>query len=147
MNVGDVDIERQELFVRRGKGDIQRRIPVTDVVWTELLAYLQERGGKRGALFRTNTKNCRIDAHTVRRVVRDAVIRAGLGEGITAKTLRHTFATHLMDAGVDVGIIASLMGHRSPRETGVYLHALENHKKEAIQHIMMDKDREEGTEE
>jgi len=39
------------------------------------------------------------------------------------KTLRHTFASHLSQRGVDIGVIAKLMGHRSPRETSVYLHA------------------------
>jgi integrase/recombinase XerD len=56
--------------------------------------------------------------------VRRAADRAGLSGEITPKVLRHSFATHLMDQGVDLAIIASLMGHRSPQETGVYLHVL-----------------------
>jgi site-specific recombinase XerD len=80
-------------------------------------------------------KKRRINTHTVRKVVRDAVVRAGLSEDITAKTLRHSFATHLMDAGVDIAVIASLMGHKGPSETGVYLHALEKNKQVAIDRI------------
>ena len=135
LNVGDIDHEMQDIYVRKGKGDIQRRIPVPDGVWTELLAYLRDRSGTQGALFKSEATNCRITVRGIQLVVRDAVIRAGLAPDITPKTLRHTFATHLMDAGVDVGIISSLMGHKSPRETGVYLHALEKGKKAAIKNL------------
>jgi site-specific recombinase XerD len=132
LSVQDIDMETREVYVRRGKGGIQRRIPVPDAVWTELLAYLRERGGKQGPLFRTESKKLRISTNDVRAVVRAAVIRAGLSGDITAKTLRHSFATHLMDAGVDLSVISSLMGHKGPTETGVYLHALDKAKQSGI---------------
>ena len=65
-------------------------------------------------------------------VVEDAAARAGLAPGVTPRTLRHSFATHLMDRGVDLAVIASLMGHRSPSETGVYLHVLPARPREAV---------------
>jgi site-specific recombinase XerD len=98
----------------------------------ELLAYLLERGGVRGPLLRTSVKRCRLGTHVVCRVVREAAVRAELGERVTPRTLRHSYATHLMDRGVDLAIIASLMGHRSPAETGVYLHALESQPQDAV---------------
>jgi integrase/recombinase XerD len=58
-----------------------------------------------------------------------------LDAGVTPKVLRHSFATHLMDRGVDLAVIASLMGHRSPQETGVYLHVLEQNMEEAVQRL------------
>ena len=51
---------------------------------------------------------------------------------MTARTLRHSFAMHLMDRGVDLAVIASLMGHRSPAETGVYLHVLPQRREAAV---------------
>ena len=66
-----------------------------------------------------------------------AAARAGLRSGVTAKTLRHSFATHLMDRGVDLAIIASLMGHRSPQETGVYLHVLPHRPEAAVRTLPM----------
>ena len=98
-------------------------IPIPDALYTELLAYLLERG-KRGALFRTTAQGTTTATKDVCDIVRDAVRTRGLRADITARTLRHSFATHLMDRGVDLAIIASLMGHRSPQETGVYLHVL-----------------------
>jgi integrase/recombinase XerD len=123
LDVGDAVRERQELTVRLAKGDRPRVLPIPDGVYGELLGYLLDHG-KRGALFRTAHLGRRIRSADVCESVRAAVARAGLDSTVTARTLRHTFATHLMDRGVDLAVIASLMGHRSPQETGVYLHAL-----------------------
>ena len=132
LDVQDVDVERQEIVVRHGKGDRQRHIPVPSGVWPELLTQLHERKGKRGALFRTERKRVRISNKDVGVIVKAAAAHAQLPQAITAKTLRHSFATHLMDAGVDLAVISSLMGHRSPQETGVYLHVLGNKKEKAV---------------
>jgi site-specific recombinase XerD len=73
-----------------------------------------------------------LGASDVCTIVKDTVIRAGLRRDITPRTLRHSFATHLMDRGVDLAVIASLMGHRSPQETGVYLHVLPGRTEAAV---------------
>lgn len=133
LDYADVDLERQELVVRHGKGDRARRLPVPDAVWTVLLAFLAERKGRRGALLQTEKKQTRFASKDVCAVVQAAATKAGLTQLITAKTLRHSFATHLMDRGVDLAVIASLMGHRSAQETGVYLHALPGRREQAVQ--------------
>lgn len=133
LDISDVNIERQELFIRKGKGERQRHVPVPGGVWVELLAYLAEqRRGLRGPLFRTERHKHRLNVKTLGSIVKDAARRAGIAWHVTPKTLRHTFATHLMDRGVDVGVISMLMGHRSPGETGVYLHALPGRKEQAV---------------
>jgi integrase/recombinase XerD len=131
LDLADVDIERSELVVRHGKGDRARRIPVPEAVWTVLLAYLAERKGRRGALVLTFDKQVRIRAMEICEVVSAAGKRASL-EPLTPKMLRHSFATHLMDRGVDLAVIASLMGHRSAHETGVYLHRLPGRAEAAV---------------
>lgn len=133
LDVGDVDLERQELVVRHGKGDRARRLPVPEAVWTVLLAYLAERKSRRGALLRTLEKGARLASQDVCEVVSAAARRAGLPGAVTPKTLRHSFATHLMDRGVDLAVIASLMGHRSAQETGVYLHRLPGRAEAAVE--------------
>jgi integrase/recombinase XerD len=132
LDLADVDLERQELLVRQGKGDRARRIPVPEAVWLVVLAYLGERKGRRGALVRTFEKHVRLKADHICDVVTQAGRRAGLPLHLTPKMLRHSFATHLMDRGVDLGVIASLMGHRSARETGVYLHRLPGRAEAAV---------------
>jgi len=135
LNLEDVNRERQELTVWQGKGDRQRVVPIPAGVFTELLAYLLERGGKRGPLLRTPAKRCRLSAKVVCEVIRRAAERAGLEKLVTPKTLRHSYATHLMDRNVDLAVIASLMGHRGPQETGVYLHVLGDRPREAVDRL------------
>ena len=132
LNVQHICVERREVNVLTAKGDKPRTVPIPEAVFTELLAYLHERGGKRGPLFKTYVKKTRVRHQNVGHAVRQAAQRAGLSNDITPKTLRHSFATHLMDRGVNLGIIASLMGHRSPQETGVYLHVLPSRTERAV---------------
>lgn len=131
LDVADINRERHELVVRKGKGDRPRSIPIPDALYTELLAYLLEHG-RRGALLRTAARSRRIAHKDVCAIVTEAARRAGLRPAVTARTLRHSFATHLMDRGVSLAIIASLMGHRSPQETGVYLHVLPQRPEAAV---------------
>lgn len=136
LDVGDVVRERQELTVRHTKGDRPRVVPIPDGLYSELLGYLLDHG-KRGALFRTTHLARRIRSVDVCECVRAAAVRAGLDSSVTARTLRHTFATHLMDRGVDLAVIASLMGHRSPHETGVYLHSLPRRAESAVRTLKL----------
>lgn len=136
LDMSDVNIERQELMVRHGKGGRQRCLPVPGAVWSELLAYVLEEGRKRGALFRTPARHARMHQKEVGEIVKAASARAGIAGKTTPRTLRHTFGTHLMDAGVDVAVIASLMGHGSPAETGVYLHVLPGKPRQAVQALL-----------
>jgi integrase/recombinase XerD len=131
LNAGDIHRQRRELTVVKAKGDRPRTIPIPDGVFTELLAYLLERG-QRGALFRTIARRRRLRAVDVCELVSTAARRASLSDDITPKALRHSFATHLMDRGIDLAVIASLMGHRSPQETGVYLHVLPCRREAAV---------------
>jgi integrase/recombinase XerD len=132
LKIKDISIENQDVYIK-GKFDIERRIPVPDGVWLELLAYLQENQGKRGHLFLTDFKKAKLGIADVGNVLRKYVQVAELQGEITPKVLRHTFATHLIDEGVDIAVISSLMGHKSPAETSTYLHATEKNKVQAIQ--------------
>lgn len=136
LDASDINRERQELTVRQAKGDRPRCIPIPDGLYTELLAYLLEHG-QRGALLRTQARRKRITAKDVCQVITTQAVRAGLRQSVTARTLRHSFATHLMDRGVDLAVIASLMGHRSPQETGVYLHVLPQRPQAAVRALSM----------
>jgi len=138
LDVAHVNRERQELLIVKAKGDRPRAIPIPEALYTELLAYLLELG-KRGPLFRTSIRKRRLRAKDVCEIVTAAAARAGLRDDVTPRTLRHSFATHLMDRGVDLAIIASLMGHRSPQETGVYLHVLPGRPQAAVRKLPIKK--------
>lgn len=134
LNLDDVDVQRRELLVR-GKGDRDRMVPIPAGVFVELQSYMLEQKRRSGALLRTMFHRRRLDVKEVNDIVRLAASRAGLAHWVTAKALRHSYATHLMDRGVDIAIISSLMGHRSPRETGVYLHVLGDKPRQAVSRL------------
>jgi len=146
LRVQDVDTEHKQLQVH-GKGDRERAVPIPGGVLTELLAYLLERGWKRGPLLRQTGRRRPVGAHEVCDVVRRAAERAAIGWKVTPKTLRHSYATHLMDRGVGLAVIARLLGHRTPTETGVYLHALKHRKREAVDRLSRNQSHQEGAEE
>ncbi len=135
LNLSDVNTERREILVRRGKGDRQRSVPIPEGVYTSLLEYIMERGRQNGQLLYNKFFGKTIRHHYVCRVVQHARLRAGIEWKVTPRTLRHSYATHLMDRGVDIGVISMLMGHRSPAETGIYLHALKGRDRDAINRI------------
>lgn len=138
LNIQDIDRESWNLFIRQGKGDVQRVIPIPEGIHTDILHYLLARKAQRGALFKTEVKSKRIRIPDVSKIMKEAVARVGIKRKVTAKTLRHSYATHLMDQGVDIAVISSLMGHRGPAETGVYLHVLKDQPQDAVMKLEED---------
>jgi site-specific recombinase XerD len=85
-------------------------------------------------------RGARINSGDVGGIVKTISALAAIEGRVTPRTLRHTFGTHLMDAGVDLAVIASLMGHRSPTETGVYLHVLPGKPLAAVNTLFADEE-------
>jgi integrase/recombinase XerC len=116
------DVDRTERLVRVvGKGGKPRVVPFGAEAAAALEAYLAERGPAPGPLFR-NPRGGPLSARTVRERVRRRARAAGLARRVTPHTLRHTFATHLLDAGADLRLIQDLLGHRRLATTQRYTH-------------------------
>ena len=130
-------LDREDLsisggFVRVvGKGDKERLVPVGDVALEAIDAYLVERdrlsGGQtdedpgRQPLF-LSRRGRRLDRMAAWRVMRQAALRAGLSGRVTPHTLRHSFATHLLEGGADLRVVQELLGHASITTTQLYTH-------------------------
>lgn len=122
-------------FVRVvGKGDRERLVPVGDLALDALAAYLEERRlaggddetgepsvGRGRPLFRSR-RGRRLDRMSAWRVMRRAATTAGLGGRVTPHTLRHSFATHLLEGGADLRVVQELLGHASITTTQLYTH-------------------------
>jgi integrase/recombinase XerC len=110
-----------------GKGDKERLVPILDPLVDQILAYRDAisrqqicKSGEK-ALFLT-CKGVRVSRSKVYRVVQKALQEGGVQGKKSPHVLRHTFATHLMNAGADMREIQELMGHSSLQSTQVYTH-------------------------
>ena len=120
LDLEDVDLREGALRVL-GKGRKERMVPLGTKAIEALRAYLGAREGARGALFR-NRRGGRLTVRSLHRIVRDRARAAGLAGHVTPHTLRHTFATHLLDAGADLRLIQELLGHARLTTTQRYTH-------------------------
>jgi integrase/recombinase XerC len=119
----DVDaVDRAERTVRVvGKGRKERIVPYGDAAEQALGAWLRRRGGQPGPLF-VGARGGRLGVRAVHTLVRRAARAAGLTRRVSPHTLRHTFATHLLDGGADLRMIQELLGHSRLSTTQRYTH-------------------------
>jgi len=123
--VDDVDLSARSVPLS-GKGGKQRRVPLGSFAATALEAYLVRvrpglaaKGRGTPALF-LNARGGPLSRQSAWTVLRDAAEKAGLAAGISPHTLRHSFATHLMEGGADVRVVQELLGHSSVTTTQIY---------------------------
>jgi integrase/recombinase XerD len=123
LDIDDIETESRSVLLR-GKGGKERIVPVGRPAIAALDAYLV-RGRPalvsrfNPALF-LNTRGGRLSRQSAWQVLVDAAARAGLDKSVSPHTLRHSFATHLLDGGADVRVVQELLGHASVTTTQVY---------------------------
>jgi len=116
------DVDRTERTVRvLGKGRKERIVPYGNQAARALEAWLGERGERGGAVF-TNVRGGRLTVRSIHTIVRRAARAAGITRRVSPHTLRHTFATHLLDGGADLRAIQELLGHSRLSTTQRYTH-------------------------
>ncbi|ACN15851.1 site-specific recombinase XerD (DNA replication, recombination and repair) [Desulforapulum autotrophicum HRM2] len=120
LNVGDIDRESHLVRVR-GKGNRERLVPVGDRALKAVDDYRTCIDGEFGALF-LNRDAHRFSDSSIRRVLSVLVKACGLGVPVSPHTLRHSFATHMLDAGADLRGIQEILGHASLSSTQIYTH-------------------------
>ena len=127
MNLSDVDFSAAVVRVS-GKGDRQRMVPIGRKALTAIKAYQtrleKQTGVAVGAsdpLF-LNRFNKRLTPRSIARILKQLVSAAGLLTPVSPHALRHTFATHMLDAGADLRVVQELLGHKSLSTTQKYTH-------------------------
>ena len=140
LDVADLDLRRKQLKVL-GKGRKERIVPLTGAADRALGRYLLRREGllqKLGSPAETavllNPQGKRLSQRSVQKIVRRLLEDAAAGEGLTVHSLRHSFATHLLDAGADLMAVKELLGHVSLSTTQIYTHT----SKERLRQVYRD---------
>ncbi|HEU5219695.1 MAG TPA: site-specific integrase [Gemmatimonadales bacterium] len=124
LKVADIDGARMALHIRRGKGQKERFVPLSARVLEVLRAYWREYRPTT-YLFPGLKPGTPLYDGTVQRLCKRTARRAGLTKRVHPHTLRHSFATHLLEAGVDLLSVQKLLGHSHFQTTAMYLHISE----------------------
>ncbi len=131
LNLNDIDLSQGQIRVM-GKGKKERIVLIGSKAIEALRAYLTKRGlygkGDDKALFVTSRG--RISHTTVRRIINKASVSSGLGKPLSPHTLRHSFATHMLEGGADLRVVQELLGHANLSTTQIYTHLTTKRLKE-----------------
>jgi tyrosine recombinase XerC len=129
MNVGDVNFDEEEIKVL-GKGSKERIVLFGSHARRALEAYLKERGSKKNTALFLGRRGSRLTPRSVERLIAYYAKKAGIIKKVTPHTLRHSFATHLLEGGADLRMVQELLGHASLSTTQVYTHITKERLKE-----------------
>jgi len=126
LRVPDIDGQRAQIRITNGKGRKERVVPASPRLLQELREYwkLQRPGNY---LFPGRTADKPLSVTTVQKACQAAVAKAGIIKEVTPHTLRHSYATSMLEAGVDLLTISKLLGHSSFVTTTIYLHVRRQH--------------------
>lgn len=133
VNVRDIDFKEMTVSVR-GKGNKQRIAMFGEHCLRAIQRYMAEERSapaEGDALF-TNDRGGRIITRTVQNVVKRWALRAGLPPETSPHTLRHSFATHMLDGGADLKTVQQLLGHESLGTTQIYTHISIDRLRQAV---------------
>lgn len=131
LQIHNVCSKNNEVKVVQGKGNKDRITLLPEKLLPELRAYYKQHRPQT-YLFEGRHRGNPMSNSSMQRIVREAMLAAGFAKGkFTAHSLRHSFATHLLDAGVDLHTIKVLLGHSNIKTTMVYLH-LQQSKRAAL---------------
>ncbi len=120
LKIGDIDSKRFKIHVVQGKGKKDRYVVLSEKLLQLLREYFKKYGPKEYLI--EGGKGGRYSDKSVQSLMKQAVKKAGIRKKATVHTLRHSFATHLLDDGTDIRFIQELLGHVRLETTQIYTH-------------------------
>jgi integrase/recombinase XerD len=118
--VRDIDFQRKLIHIRAGKGKKDRIVPLPEILVKQLRVYLDQYIPNE-YLF-GGWKNQQYSTRSVQKVLKQALVRAGIQKNASVHSLRHTFATHALEDGIDIRLIQEILGHSNIKTTEIYTH-------------------------
>lgn len=147
LRIKDIESKEKRIKVYQGKGAKDRYTLLADDLVDKLRSYYIEAGRPKEYLFTSSQTKRSLHPRSMQLIVNSAMEKAGFaGKGYTAHTLRHSFATHLLDSGANIHVIKTLLGHSKIETTMIYLH-LQKHTQLGIISPLdrLNKSKEDGT--
>jgi site-specific recombinase XerD len=123
LRLQDIDSGRMLIHIRQSKNHKDRYVPLSEKILTGLRMYYKEELPE-DYLFPGGKEGCPLSSTTLAKIMRKAVETAGIRKRITLHGLRHTYATHLLEMGVNILRVKELMGHTDIRTTMLYLQVM-----------------------
>jgi site-specific recombinase XerD len=120
LKMEDIDFQRKLILIKQGKGRKDRCVPLSDNVAALLREYLLYAPGKW--LFPGQNIDSHLSIRAAQKIFEHAALKAGISRPISIHSLRHSFATHLLESGTDIRYIQELLGHNSVKTTQRYTH-------------------------
>lgn len=120
LNVADIDVDRMQITIHQAKGRKDRYVMLAESILPLLLNYLNTYRPK--TYFIEGTYGKRYTASSIRSFLKKSCVKAGIKKRVTPHTLRHSYATHLIENGVGLRHIQELLGHSKPETTMIYTH-------------------------
>ena len=121
LRVEDIDVKRKLIRIRSGKGRKDRYTIFSEVALNTFKEYVKKYKPEKW-LFPGQRKDRHITTRTVQKIFENVCRKAGVKKAVTVHSLRHSFATHLLESGVDLRYIQELLGHKSSKMTEIYTH-------------------------
>lgn len=122
LRIDDVDGKRMVVWVRQGKGNKDRQVPLPRRTLQSMRQYWRVCSPAQPWLFPDAAAKGPLSRTTLGRAVRTARQECGIRKRVSCHTLRHSYATHLLERGVDLRSIQGLLGHANIKSTVIYLH-------------------------
>ena len=121
LKISNIDVDRMQIHVQQGKGNKDRYVPLSRYIAATFDKYINATKPKI-FLFNSTKSGKQFTVRGIQRVIRATALSCGLSKHVSAHTLRHTYATHLLESGVDLLTIKNVLGHERIETTMIYLH-------------------------
>jgi site-specific recombinase XerD len=125
LRIQDIDSGSMRVFISRAKGKKDRYVNLPESILCDLRTYYREHRPKEYLFEGKNEEQYAI--RTVQQVFKTAMNRAGIIKSVGIHSLRHSYATHLLQCGTDITLIQKLMGHQDMKTTLAYTHVTDRH--------------------
>jgi integrase/recombinase XerD len=127
LKAGDLNLKQRYGFVRKGKGDKDRIFIISEKLVSILCQFIVNNNLDYEDFLFISSRGSKYNIRTIQSIIKKACKKAGItGKKVSPHTFRHSFATHLIEQGQSVSEVQSLLGHKSPETTFIYLHTSKN---------------------